>query len=132
MFPSLFSYFASLPLLLSAPESLSRFLCNRAVLARAFDCCILCLWSSRNGLENSEELVNGTGQAGDTAVAPAPAGVVVNPSPAIVKKVKKVVETRLDAPEIAIALQQLSEFYGQLTCWVPACERHPSANSAIS
>jgi hypothetical protein len=57
----------------------------------------------------------------------------VNPSPAIVKKVKKVVETRLDAPEIAIALQQLSEFYGQfpVTCWVPACERHPCAHSAF-
>lgn len=46
-----------------------------------------------------------------------PAGAVVAgvaPSPAIVKKVKKVVETRLDAPELATALQQLSEFYGEL------------------
>jgi len=34
-------------------------------------------------------------------------------NPAIVKKVKKVVDTRLDAPELAVALQQLSEFYGE-------------------
>jgi len=39
----------------------------------------------------------------------------ITPSPAIVKKVRKVVETRLDAPELAIALQQLSEFYGPNT-----------------
>ena len=45
----------------------------------------------------------------------APAGA---PAPAIVKKVKKVVETRLDAPELATALQQLSEFYGETS--VPA------------
>jgi hypothetical protein len=35
-----------------------------------------------------------------------------NPSPAIVKKVKKVVEVRLDAPELTVALQQLNDFYG--------------------
>jgi hypothetical protein len=35
-----------------------------------------------------------------------------NPSPAIVKKVKKVVEVRLDAPELTVALQQLNQFYG--------------------
>ena len=41
------------------------------------------------------------------------------PAPAIVKKVKKVVETRLDAPELATALQQLSEFYGESSVLAP-------------
>ena len=41
------------------------------------------------------------------------AAVAVAPAPAIVKKVQKVVEMRLDAPELAVALQQLSEFYGK-------------------
>ena len=51
----------------------------------------------------------------------------VAPSPAIVKKVKKVVETRLDAPELATALQQLSEFYGEI-CSFP---RLRSARAAL-
>mgnify|MGYP006892587060 CR=1 FL=1 len=54
--------------------------------------------------------------AGEDAATPGAGGVAaavaVAPAPAIVKKVKKVVETRLDAPELAVALQQLSEFYG--------------------
>ncbi|EKX41562.1 component of oligomeric golgi complex 6 [Guillardia theta CCMP2712] len=37
------------------------------------------------------------------------------PSPAIAKKVKKVVELRLDAPELSAALDQLTEFYGANT-----------------
>jgi len=46
-------------------------------------------------------------------------------NPAIVKKVKKVVDTRLDAPELAVALQQLSEFYGE--CNVVECARPRSS-----
>ena len=52
--------------------------------------------------------------AGEDAATPGAGGVAaavaVAPAPAIVKKVKKVVETRLDAPELAVVLQQLSEF----------------------
>jgi hypothetical protein len=55
------------------------------------------------GREGDEAATPGGHGAGATAPAAAPA---------IVKKVQKVVEMRLDAPELAAALQQLSEFYG--------------------
>ena len=65
-------------------------------------------------MSNPPEEDGGTAH-GKEAAAGTAGTAGVTPSPAIVKKVKKVVEMRLDAPELAVALQQLCEFYGPNT-----------------